>query len=59
MSTEEGRVATLLLKEAFGDIVGAVGSYLIKHGSRGLPDILRGTDFDREQVRIDLTRCAR
>jgi hypothetical protein len=50
MSVEEGRVATLLLKEAFGEIVEAVGSYLIKHGPRTLPDVLKGTDLDKAQV---------
>lgn len=50
MSAEDGRVATLLLQEAFGGIVGTVGSYLIKYGPRALPDILKGTDLDKEQV---------
>lgn len=43
-------MATLLLKEAFGDIVGTVGSYLIKHGPRTLQDTRKGTDLDKEQV---------
>lgn len=50
MSKEEGRVATQLLKEAFGDTVGAVGSYLISHGPRTLPDVLKGIDIDTELV---------
>ena len=50
MSPEEVRVATLLLKEAFGEVVGAVGSYLIKRGPRTLSDILKGTDLDKELV---------
>ena len=50
MSKEEGRVATQLLKEAFGDIVGKVGGYLIRHGPCTLPDVLKGTDTDLELV---------
>lgn len=50
MSNEEGRVGSLLLKESFGDIVGEVGSYLIKYGPRVLPDIVKAAEIEKEQV---------
>ena len=57
MSTEQGRVAALLLKEAFGEVVEGVGSYLIKYGCCSLPQIIKGTDIDLLQVTCKL-HCA-
>lgn len=45
-----GRLAVLLLKEEFGEIVGCVGNYLVEHGSRALQEIHKGTNLDREQA---------
>lgn len=50
MSAEAGRVATLLLEESFGEVVGKVGGYLLKHGDQSLPEILKRVDLDKEQV---------
>ena len=51
MSVEQGRVATLLLRETFGEIVERVGSYLIKHGAHSLHDITKGADMTKDQVK--------
>ena len=50
MSFELGRVAALLLREAFGQIVEQVGSYLIKNGAQPVPDIVKGTELTKEEV---------
>ena len=50
MSAEAGRVATLLLEESFGGVVGKVASSLLKHGGQSLPEIVKGIDLDKEQV---------
>ena len=45
-------MATLLLEEAFGEIVAKVGGYLIKHGDKALSDVLKGVNLEKEQVAL-------
>ncbi len=50
MSTEQGRVATLIIQEAFGEVVEKVGRFLIKSGNCNLPGIIKGIDLEKTQV---------
>ena len=50
MSIVQGRLVSLLLKEAFGEIVEEVGSYLVKRGPCILRDVVTGTHLEKEQV---------
>lgn len=50
MSTEQGRVAALLLQEAFGKVVEKVGAFMIKHGSCTLSEIIKETHLTPTQV---------
>ena len=50
MSSELGRVASLILGESFGQLVERVGSYLIENGAHSLLDIAKGAELTREEV---------
>ena len=50
MSVQQKRVASLILKEHYGEVVEKVGSYCIGKGPRPLRDIIRDTKLSREQV---------
>lgn len=50
MSTVQKRLASYILREHFGDIVEAVGSYLVQKGARSLKDIIFDTKLKKEQV---------
>lgn len=50
MTAEQGRLASLLLREAFGEVVEDVGTYLIKHGPRTLSDIRKNLDIQATLV---------
>ena len=50
MSKQQVRLASLLLEEAFGDQVEAVGTYLLKNGASNLGEIGRGTGLQINKV---------
>lgn len=50
MSVQQKRVASLILKEHYGEIVEKVGTYCIAKGPRPLRDIIRDTKLTRDQV---------
>lgn len=50
MSVQQKRVASIILKEHYGEIVEKVGTYCIAKGPRPLRDIIRDTKLPREQV---------
>lgn len=50
MSVQQKRVASLILKEHYGEVVEKVGSYCIGKGPRPLRDIIRDTKLPRDQV---------
>lgn len=50
MSVQQKRVASLILKEQYGEIVEKVGTYCIGKGPRPLRDIIRDTNLPRDQV---------
>lgn len=50
MSSEQTKVACLLLQENFGDLVERVGRYLLKHGACPLDAIVKGTELKQNQV---------
>ena len=50
MSVQQKRVASLILKEHYGEVVEKVGSYCIGKGPRPLRDIIRDTELPRDQV---------
>lgn len=50
MSTVQKRLAIYVLREHFGDIIEAVGSYLVQKGARSLRDIVFDTKLKKEQV---------
>lgn len=50
MSVQQKRVASLILKEQYGEVVEKVGSYCVGKGPRPLRDIIRDTKLPRDQV---------
>lgn len=50
MSVQQKRLASLILKEHYGEVVGKVGNYLVAKGPRPLRDIIRDTKLSRDQV---------
>ena len=50
MSKQQVRLASLLLEEAFGDQVEAVGTYLLKNGGSNLGEISKGTGLQINKV---------
>ena len=50
MSKQQVRLASLLLEEAFGDQVQAVGTYLLHHGASNLGEISNGTGLQINKV---------
>lgn len=51
MSNERTRLASLIIKESFGDVVEKVGSYLLKQGDSSLPETIKGTGLKPNKVR--------
>lgn len=50
MSSQQVRVASLLLEESFGELVEKVGGFLLRHGASSLAEIIRGTELKPNQV---------
>ena len=50
MSVQQKRLASLILKEHYGQVVEKVGTYLVAKGPRPLRDIIRDTKLTRDQV---------
>lgn len=50
MSVQQRRVASLILKEHYGEVVEKVGTYLVAKGPRPLRDIIRDIKLTRDQV---------
>ena len=50
MSVEQGRLVSLLLREAFGGSVESVGTYLIKQGPQILPVITNNLNIQAGTV---------
>jgi DNA-directed RNA polymerase III subunit RPC3 len=51
MSKQQVRLASLLLEEAFGNLVESVGTYLLKHGASNLGEISKGTRLQVNKVK--------
>ena len=58
MSKQQVRLASLLLEEAFGDQVEAVGTYLLKNGGSNLGEISKGTGLQINKV-MSVSDCLR
>lgn len=54
MSVQQKRLASLILKEHYGEVVEKVGCYLVAKGPRPLRDIIRETKLSRELVQKSL-----
>lgn len=50
MSDQQVRLATLLLQESFGEVVEKVASFLMRHGSSTLAEIVQSTELKPVQV---------
>ena len=50
MSVQSQRLAELILKEHFGDIVAKIGVFLLKNGSRNLKDITSRLKLSKANV---------
>ncbi len=50
MSNEEGRLASLLLRESFGEVVEKVGTYLLLHGPCPLYEIKKNVGLEATVV---------
>ena len=50
MSNEEGRLAALLLRESFGEVVEEVGNYLFKNGPCSLLELKKNLTLQTLQV---------
>ena len=55
MSNDEGRLASLLLRESFGEVIEEVGTYLLTHGPCALSEIKKNLDLQTLQVRFPCT----
>lgn len=54
MSVQQKRVASLILKEHYGEIVEKVGTYLVAKGPRPLREIIQDTKLTRDQIQKSL-----
>ena len=50
MSVQQKRLASLILREHYGEVIEKVGTYLVAKGPRPLRDIIRDTKLTRDQV---------
>ena len=50
MSKVKSNLASLILKEHFGEIVKKTGSHLIQNGRKTLKELVKVAGFDKEEV---------
>ena len=50
MSKQKARVASLLLREGFGDLIEKVGRHLLSCGASSLAETIQGTGLKANQV---------
>ena len=53
MSDQQVRLATLLLQESFGEVVEKAASFLMRHGSSPLAEVIHNTELTPVQVTYD------